>query len=1031
MISQPRLAARTAMEGLVQHDDEDQVLVSCNLLHTYERTLREEPEFNVEQAQVRDSRTNDVAEVKRASRRASKAAAKIAALLAENAAMKIKAAKAAAGDSSKGKENKHHGQDVPIKDAGHGKDSGKKTDDLKLPEAQIEAAKAWEESTENRMGKEEGTEMDETESVLHSNENPNVTDVKEEISIDKVEFSHAPNTQEIIHKEQTSSEVTEINQKSSGDSLMAPEVQTVEAEVVEKPVDEKLPLLNEAEVKAIDEVLQIAPELESSKPPTHPEQLPQQAEIPSHQITHGADASVDQIHFKETAADDIAGKKAEPEDSKLHDDLHGKKHDVITEEPAHKLAVDAAAMQLETAAVLLPSATVEASVTEQQTPVTVVVKPDGIIIDSVGTKQTADGLTSDRLNGTFALSDKDQSQDANVIKGSHILNLKEEAEFCAYDAHRKLCAIVWSLSNCFQTSPMCVDSNTPSIRKITQDSISKDPTKIATVSKTEIAPTHIKIDNRQAIAAPNNGIEKNEPQTSEPIKTGEPAPREANSSAVEGQSEAIKSQTQLAASEQAKTVPSQAQEITNQTKVASQQTTIVSLQDQVVAPHAVAHQAVVPQAVAPHAVEAQSVAPQAVAPQAVASETASEEPQTVPHQVQTALHDAQIVQQSAKTVPPQVHLNQELKVQTTPSQNKASSSPIDPVKLKPESQSTLTQKKPPMSQVKSQSPKDQSPKQDHKYHVISPKPQTAGPHPEAILSQSNNLHPQTQVIQLPVKPSSKINFSQVKETQAHPHSDSLQPRTHPQSLHSSTLEQKSKADHPSPDSTVRGRRPQLPKTGNSQVFSSPQGKKSLQPQLPVSQESQQHDRGIKRAQKLEELELAVLKLENRLLRESFAKISTETTLVRLENIVLTLENRLIQHNQTLVESRTNFEQLRKKQELSEVQLSRLMIERNDTKVSNVTRVFNASEVINGTFVSDHLKNLTDLAHNQSLKITQMDILVKRLETENRQMAERLQNQSTTFNDVMRQLNVTNQERVAQKQELERVASLCSESELKI
>ena len=79
---------------------------------------------------------------------------------------------------------------------------------------------------------------------------------------------------------------------------------------------------------------------------------------------------------------------------------------------------------------------------------------------------------------------------------------------------------------------------------------------------------------------------------------------------------------------------------------------------------------------------------------------------------------------------------------------------------------------------------------------------------------------------------------------------------------------------------------------------------------------------IEYAHKIQEIEIHLLKLENRLLTETLGKQNNSESFVRLENLILKLENELLKINKSFVMIQEENNKLKDKQ-LSEEQIFEL------------------------------------------------------------------------------------------------------------
>ena len=170
---------------------------------------------------------------------------------------------------------------------------------------------------------------------------------------------------------------------------------------------------------------------------------------------------------------------------------------------------------------------------------------------------------------------------------------------------------------------------------------------------------------------------------------------------------------------------------------------------------------------------------------------------------------------------------------------------------------------------------------------------------------------------------------------------------------------------------------------------------------------------IEYAHKIQEIELHLLKLENRLLTETLGKQNNSASYVRLENLILKLENELLKINRSFVMIQEENNQLKDKQ-LSEEQIFELFNkarkENNEAEQKYLALADNSTAL--ESMVDKQQSKIIELVlmmHNQTDFINKLEEKSQRLEQQNRELHEVLVNQSNMMSQLVKGMNYMKEE----------------------
>ena len=170
---------------------------------------------------------------------------------------------------------------------------------------------------------------------------------------------------------------------------------------------------------------------------------------------------------------------------------------------------------------------------------------------------------------------------------------------------------------------------------------------------------------------------------------------------------------------------------------------------------------------------------------------------------------------------------------------------------------------------------------------------------------------------------------------------------------------------------------------------------------------------IEYAHKIQEIELHLLKLENRLLTETLGKQNNSASYVRLENLILKLENELLKINRSFVMIQEENNQLRDKQ-LSEEQIfdlfNKARKENNEAEQKYLALADNSTAL--ESMVDKQQSKIIELVlmmHNQTDFINKLEEKSQRLEQQNRELHEVLVNQSNMMSQLVKGMNYMKEE----------------------
>ena len=170
---------------------------------------------------------------------------------------------------------------------------------------------------------------------------------------------------------------------------------------------------------------------------------------------------------------------------------------------------------------------------------------------------------------------------------------------------------------------------------------------------------------------------------------------------------------------------------------------------------------------------------------------------------------------------------------------------------------------------------------------------------------------------------------------------------------------------------------------------------------------------IEYAHKIQEIEIHLLKLENRLLTETLGKQNNSASYVRLENLILKLENELLKINKSFVMIQEENNKLKDKQ-LSEEQIfdlfNKARKENNEAEQKYLALADNSTAL--ESMVDKQQSKIIELVlmmHNQTDFINKLEEKSQRLEEQNRQLHEVLVNQSNMMSQLVKGMNYMKEE----------------------
>ena len=161
---------------------------------------------------------------------------------------------------------------------------------------------------------------------------------------------------------------------------------------------------------------------------------------------------------------------------------------------------------------------------------------------------------------------------------------------------------------------------------------------------------------------------------------------------------------------------------------------------------------------------------------------------------------------------------------------------------------------------------------------------------------------------------------------------------------------------------------------------------------------------IEYAHRIQEIEIQLLKLENRLLAETSNKQNNTASYTRLENLILKLENELLKINRSFVMIQEENNQVKAKQ-LSEEQIYDIFNKAKE-KTKDAEQKYLAladSSTALESMVDKQQNKIIELVlmmHNQTDFINKLEEKSKRLEDQNRQLHEVLVNQSNMMSELV-------------------------------
>ena len=170
---------------------------------------------------------------------------------------------------------------------------------------------------------------------------------------------------------------------------------------------------------------------------------------------------------------------------------------------------------------------------------------------------------------------------------------------------------------------------------------------------------------------------------------------------------------------------------------------------------------------------------------------------------------------------------------------------------------------------------------------------------------------------------------------------------------------------------------------------------------------------IEYAHKIQEIELQLLKLENRLLTETLGKQNTSASYIRLENLILKLENELLKINKSFVIMQQENVQLRNKQ-LSEEQIFDLFnkAKKENSEAEQKFMALAGNSTALESMVDKQQNKIIELVlmmHNQTDFINKLEEKSQRLEEQNRQLHEVLVNQSNMMSELVKGMKYMKEE----------------------
>ena len=170
---------------------------------------------------------------------------------------------------------------------------------------------------------------------------------------------------------------------------------------------------------------------------------------------------------------------------------------------------------------------------------------------------------------------------------------------------------------------------------------------------------------------------------------------------------------------------------------------------------------------------------------------------------------------------------------------------------------------------------------------------------------------------------------------------------------------------------------------------------------------------VEYAHKIQQIELQLLKLENRLLTDTLNKQNNSVSYTRLENLILKLENELLKINRSFGMIQEENNQLKAKQ-LSEKQIyeifNRAKEENKAVEQKYLALADNSSAL--GSMVDKQQNKIIELVlmmHNQTDFINRLEEKSQRLEEQNRQLHEVLVNQSNMMSELVKGMKYMKEE----------------------
>ena len=167
------------------------------------------------------------------------------------------------------------------------------------------------------------------------------------------------------------------------------------------------------------------------------------------------------------------------------------------------------------------------------------------------------------------------------------------------------------------------------------------------------------------------------------------------------------------------------------------------------------------------------------------------------------------------------------------------------------------------------------------------------------------------------------------------------------------------------------------------------------------------------ALKIQEIELQLLKLENRLLTETLSQQNNSASYTRLENLILKLENELLKINRSFSMIQEENNQLKAKQ-LSEEQIYDIFNkakEENKAVEQKYLALADNSTALESMVDKQQSKiiELVLMMHNQTDFINRLEEKSERLEQQNRQLHEVLLNQSNMMSELVKGMKYMKEE----------------------